>query len=61
DDPRGVELAALVETLDSAAIAKPQPDRYVYVVVVGGREVTLHEHELSDDTRRLFARVLGEA
>ncbi len=60
DDPRGVELAALVETIDGARAMNPQPDRYVYAVVVGGREVTLHEQELSDDARRLIARVLDE-
>lgn len=61
--PRGDEITLLVQRIDFDAVAKgtPQPDRFVYVFAVQGREVTVYEQELTDDLRRLADLVLAEA
>lgn len=60
---RGDEVTVLVQRIDFDAVGKgtPQPDRFVYVFTVEGREVTVHEQELTDDLRRLAELVLDEA
>jgi Zn-dependent metalloprotease len=65
DDPRGIELASLLQRIDVSAVAaspsRPtQPDRFVYVFVIGGREVTVQEQDLTDDLRRLAGLVLDD-
>ncbi|MBA2774520.1 MAG: M4 family metallopeptidase [Nocardioidaceae bacterium] len=62
DDPRSPEVRALVSRIDFASI-KPshtQPDRFIYVFTVDGREVVVQEHQLTDDLRLLASLVLDD-
>lgn len=60
-DPRAAELRDLLGRVDlrAAAVAEPQPDRFVYVVSVGDADpVELPEAALTGDLRRLVGLVL---
>jgi len=61
-DPRRDEALALLGRIDFASAARtaPQPDRFSYVFVLGGQEVTVQEQDLTDDLRRLADLVLRE-
>ncbi|MFC7493279.1 MULTISPECIES: protealysin inhibitor emfourin [unclassified Nocardioides] len=60
DDPRGPEVAALVDRVDLAAVAggPPQPDRFVYDFDLCGDCATVPEQHLTSDLRRLADLVL---
>jgi hypothetical protein len=49
-DPTGV---ATHVAFASAGRTAPEPDRFSYVFVLGGQEVTVQEQDLTDDLRRL--------
>ncbi|MDF1604949.1 protealysin inhibitor emfourin [Nocardioides sp. YIM 152315] len=55
DDPRGPELAALVDRVDLASVAggPPQPDRFVYDFDLCGDAATVPEQHLTADLRRI--------
>jgi hypothetical protein len=61
-DPRKDEALALLGRIDFASATRtaPQPDRFSYVFVLGGQEVTVQEQDLTDDLRRLADLVLRE-
>ena len=61
-DPRRDEALALLSRIDFASAGRtaPQPDRFSYVFVLGGQEVTVQEQDLTDDLRRLADLVLRE-
>jgi hypothetical protein len=61
-DPRKDEALALLARIDFASAARTaaQPDRFSYVFVLGGQEVTVQEQDLTDDLRRLADLVLRE-
>jgi hypothetical protein len=54
------EATALLGRIDLRAVttSAPQPDRFTFVFVVDGREVTVAEQDLTDDQRRLAELVL---
>ncbi len=58
----GAEVRALLARIDPNAIvrASAQPDRFVYVFGLPDGEVTVHEHQLTDDLSRLAHLVLGD-
>jgi Zn-dependent metalloprotease len=63
DDPRAPEIRALVARIDFTSI-KPsptQPDRFVYVFTVHGRDVVVQEHQLTDDLRLLASLVIDDS
>lgn len=63
DDPRAPDVRALVAGIDFASI-KPsptQPDRFIYVFTVHGREVVVQEHQLTDNMRLLASLVIDES
>ena len=62
-DPRRAQADALLGRIDFTAHARsaPQPDRFSYVFVLDGREITVQEQDLTDDLRRLADLVLREA
>ncbi len=64
DDPRATQVRMLVARIDfmSIRVAPPQPDRFVYVFVLGDREAArVPEPQLSGDLELLARLVLGEA
>ena len=59
-NPAGDEVAQLLahaNLMDTTST--PQPDRFVYHLRVGGREVSIAEQDLSPDLARVVALVLG--
>jgi len=60
-DPAGAEAAALLRRVDFARLraTPPQPDRFVYVVRTGAREVRLNEQDLTPELAQLIDLVLG--
>ncbi len=60
-DPRGPEISRLLHRIDFSAVraGSPQPDRFVYVFEVAGREVRVPEPELTGDLARLADLLLG--
>jgi len=63
DDPRVAEVQALVDRVDlrRLGVTLPKPDMYVYRFEVGDREpVTVPEHLLDDDARRLVELVVDD-
>ena len=61
-DDVALRVADLLERVDlrAAAGGPPQPDRYVYVVVVGDADpVRVSEAELTGELRELVELVLG--
>jgi hypothetical protein len=61
DDPRSVELAALVDGVDPAGPRRTpqQPDRFTYEFDLDGRTLTVREQDLTDDLRRIADLVLN--
>jgi hypothetical protein len=61
DDPRSVELAALVARVDRAGPRRTpqQPDRFTYEFHLDGRSLTVREQDLTDDLRRIADLVLN--
>lgn len=59
--PHADEVADLLgrTDLDSLGSSPPQPDRFVYHVRIGRREVTVAEQDLTPELSRLIDRVLG--
>jgi hypothetical protein len=62
DDPRTPEIEQLLSRIDLRALtmSRPQPDRFVYVFVVRGEEVTVGEQDLTPDLQRLAHIVLDD-
>ena len=60
DDPRGPEVAALIERVDLHAVTDGphQPDRFLYAFDLCGDRATVPEQHLSPDLRRLADLVL---
>ncbi len=60
DDPRIPRVRELVDRIDlrSAHAGRPHPDMFVYAFRVRGEEVTVPEHQLTGDLRRLADLVL---
>jgi Thermolysin metallopeptidase, alpha-helical domain/Thermolysin metallopeptidase, catalytic domain len=60
-DPAGAEAAALLRRVDFAQLraTRPQPDRFVYTVRTGTREVRLNEQDLTPELAQLIDLVLG--
>ncbi len=63
DDPRAPEVRALVARIDFSSIktSQTQPDRFIYVFTVDGREVVVQEHQLTDDLRLLASLVIDDS
>nr|WP_246390497.1 protealysin inhibitor emfourin [Nocardioides soli] len=63
DDPRGPEVAALVDRVDLAAVAggPPRPDRFVYDFDLCGDCATVPEQHLTADLRRLADLLLDDS
>jgi hypothetical protein len=61
DDPRSVELAALVARIDPAGPRQTplQPDRFTYEFELDGLALTVREQDLTDDLRRVAELVLS--
>ncbi|MBA2954508.1 M4 family peptidase [Nocardioides sp. MAH-18] len=62
DDPRGPEVAALIERVDLHAVTDGphQPDRFLYAFDLCGDRATVPEQHLSPDLRRLADLVLEQ-
>ena len=60
DDPRTPEVEALLGRVDLRAVraSPPQPDRFVYVFVLDGREVRVAEQDLTPELGDLARLVL---
>lgn len=60
DDPRGPEVAALLDRVDLHVVADGpyQPDRFLYAFDLCGDRATVPEQHLTDDLRRLADLVL---
>jgi len=60
-DPAGAEAAALLRRIDLGRIAKtaPQPDRFIYTVRTGDRELRFHEQDLTPELRQLVELILA--
>lgn len=63
DDPRGPEVAALIDRVDLAAVAvgPPRPDRFVYDFDLCGDCAIVPEQHLTDDLRRLADLLLDNS
>lgn len=62
DDPVAAEVRDLVAGVDFAAPRDPRPrgaDRYVYEFELDDRRMKVHEHDLTEDLRRIVAMLLG--
>ena len=61
DDPRSIELAALVDRVDPAGPRQTpqQPDRFTYEFELDGLSLTVREQDLTDDLRRIADLVLN--
>lgn len=59
-DPAGAEAAALLRRIDFAHLpaTPPQPDRFVYTVRTGDREVRLNEQDLTPELAQLIELIL---
>lgn len=63
DDPRAAQARDLVDRCDLSAVGgsgQAQPDRFVYAVRVGDREVQVPEQDLTPDLAELVALVLRD-
>ncbi|MGI8994215.1 MAG: protealysin inhibitor emfourin [Nocardioidaceae bacterium] len=62
EDERAAEVREVVARIDFGSIkpAQTQPDRFVYVFTVDGREVVVQEQQLTDDLRLLASLVLDD-
>jgi hypothetical protein len=60
-DPNGAEAAELLRRVDFAGLPKtpPQPDRFVYTIRTGDREVRINEQDLVPELARLVDLVLS--
>lgn len=60
-DPAGAEAAALLRRIDFAHLpaTPPQPDRFVYTVRTGDRDVRLNEQDLTPELTQLIDLLLG--
>jgi hypothetical protein len=61
DDPRSAEAETLVGRIDLRAVtglSDPQPDRYIYMFVIRGDEVTVGEQDLTPELEQLARLVL---
>ncbi|MCW2845090.1 MAG: Peptidase thermolysin, partial [Nocardioides sp.] len=60
DDPRAPEVRSLLDRIDLRGVAggNPHPDMYSYAFDLGGSRITVPEHHLTDDLRRLAQLVL---
>ncbi|MCW2845392.1 MAG: peptidase thermolysin [Nocardioides sp.] len=60
DDPRTPEVRSLLDRIDLRGVAggNPHPDMYSYAFDLGGSRITVPEHHLTDDLRRLAQLVL---
>jgi len=62
DSPTANAVRGLVDGLDLEAAAEPEaafPDMFSYTFEIGGRAVTVSQHQLSDDQRALAELLLG--
>jgi hypothetical protein len=62
DSPAAAAARGLVDRIDLAAAAEPGralPDMFSYTFEIGGRAVTVPQHELSDDQRALVDLLLN--
>jgi hypothetical protein len=62
DSPAAEAARGLVDRIDLAAAAEPGralPDMFSYTFEIGGRAVTVPQHELSDDQRALVDLLLN--
>jgi hypothetical protein len=60
EDPRTPEVESLIDRIDLRSVlpSVPQPDRFVYVFVVRGEEVTVNEQDLTPEMHQLARLVL---